>query len=82
MRIEYDRNACDAWFQCVQEWDAFEMNVFEGKADLEDGEEEEEGIYVREVPEPATEDAKEAAKACPIEAIQVFENGEEINLED
>ena len=80
MRVEYDRNACDAWFQCVQEWDAFQMNVVKGKADLEGGEEAEDGIIVREVPEADTENAKEAAKACPIDAIRVFEDGDEVDL--
>jgi ferredoxin len=78
MKVEYDRNACTGWFQCVQKWDALSMNVAEGKADFEGAEEDEDGLLVRDVPEDAEDAATEAAEACPVDAIVVYENGEQI----
>lgn len=80
MKVEYDRSSCDGWFQCVQQWDAFDMNVVEGKADLIDGEEDEDGRLVREVPEEAEEDAVAAAESCPVDVIVVYdEDGTQIH---
>jgi ferredoxin len=78
MRIEYDRDTCIGMFQCVAEWDAFEKDTDAGKAVLADGEEEE-GVFVREVPDDAQLDAKFAARACPVEAIAVYDDdGEQL----
>lgn len=74
MRIEFDRRTCSAWFQCVQHWDAFEMNIAESKADLEDAEEIEDDLFARAVPEAVEEDAKNAAEACPVDAIEVYDD--------
>lgn len=73
MRIEFNRRTCSAWFQCVQHWDAFDMNVVEGKADLEGAEEVETDFWAREVPAGAEEEAKAAAEACPVDAITVYD---------
>ncbi|WP_123536923.1 ferredoxin [Halosimplex salinum] len=79
MRIEYDRDTCIGMFQCVAEWDAFERDTDAGKAVLADSEEAEEDIFVREVPEDAEMDAKFAARACPVDAIEVYDDdGEQI----
>jgi ferredoxin len=79
MRIEYDRDTCIGMFQCVAEWDAFERDVDAGKAVLVDGEETEANLFVREVPEDAELDAKFAARACPVDAIAVYDDdGEQI----
>ena len=78
MRIEYDRTTCIGMFQCVAEWDAFERDVDDGKADLVDAEEPEEGLFVREVPEDAELDAKFAARACPVDAIRVYDDDGEL----
>ncbi|MBP1986138.1 ferredoxin [Halolamina salifodinae] len=79
MRIEYDRDTCIGMFQCVAEWDAFERDEDAGKAVLVDGEETEEDLFVREVPEGAELDAKFAARACPVDAIRVYDDdGEQI----
>ena len=79
MKVEYDRTACAAWFQCVQKWDAFEMNMTAGKADLEDAEETEDGLFVREIPTGAEEKARAAAEACPVDAIRLLDDdGEQI----
>lgn len=82
MRIEYDRLACAGWFQCVQEWEAFDMNMAEGKADLDGAEEPETDVFVREVPKDAETAAKAAAESCPVDAITVYEDGERVDLED
>lgn len=79
MRIEYNRVACTGWFQCVQEWDAFEMNMAAGKATLEGGEQADDGIFVREVPEGEEENARDAAEACPENAIVLYDDdGEQL----
>ncbi|WP_135365396.1 ferredoxin [Halosimplex halophilum] len=78
MRIEYDRETCIGMFQCVAEWEGFERDSDAGKAVLVDGEEREEDIFVREVPDGAELDAKFAARSCPVDAIEVYEDGEQI----
>ncbi|ADE04297.1 MULTISPECIES: ferredoxin [Haloferax] len=79
MRVEYDRDTCIGMFQCVDEWEGFEKNVDDGKADLVDGEETDDGVFVREVPEDAEFDAKFAARVCPVEAIRILDDdGEQL----
>jgi ferredoxin len=79
MQIEFDRDTCIGMFQCVAEWDAFERDEDAGKAVLTDGEEVEEDLFVREVPEGAELDAKFAARACPVDAIVVYDDdGEQL----
>ncbi|ELZ95271.1 ferredoxin [Haloferax mucosum ATCC BAA-1512] len=79
MKVEYDRDTCTGIFQCVDEWEAFTKNLDDGKADLEDAEEVEDGTFVREVPEDAEFDAKFAARVCPVEAIRIIDDdGEQL----
>jgi ferredoxin len=79
MRVEFDRNTCIGMFQCVEEWDAFEADRDDGKADLADSEEREDGIFVREVPDDAEFDAKFAARVCPVDAITIYDDdGEQL----
>ena len=79
MRIEYDRDTCIGMFQCVAEWDAFEEDKDAGKAVLVDSEERDEDLFVREVPDGAELDAKFAARACPVDAITVYDDdGEQL----
>jgi ferredoxin len=79
MRVEFDRETCIGMFQCVAEWDAFERNEEAGKADLADAEAAESGLFEREVPEGDELDAKFAARACPVDAIAVYDDdGERI----
>jgi len=74
MHVEYDRDTCIGMFQCVEEWGAFEENRDDGKADLADSEETEEDLFVREVPEDAELDAEFAARACPVDAIRLYDD--------
>jgi len=79
MYVEYDRDTCIGMFQCVAEWDAFERDEDAGKAVLADSTEEEEDLFVREIPDDAEFDAKFAAQACPVEAIRVYDDdGEQL----
>ncbi|PSQ05276.1 ferredoxin [Halobacteriales archaeon QS_5_68_33] len=79
MRIEYDRDTCIGMFQCVAEWDAFERDEDAGKAVLADSKERKEGVFVREVPEDAELDARFAARACPVDAIALYDDdGEQL----
>ncbi|MFB6136224.1 MAG: ferredoxin [Halobacteriaceae archaeon] len=74
MRVEFDRDTCIGMYQCVAEWDAFVENRDEGKADLEGSEEVEDDLFVLEVPEGAELDAEFAARACPVDAISVYDD--------
>ena len=79
MRIEYDRDTCIGMFQCVDEWVAFQKDMDAGKAVLEGAEEVEEDLFVLEVPEGAELDAEFAARACPVDAIRLYDDdGEQI----
>lgn len=79
MKVEYRYRVCAGWFQCVQDWDAFEMNMMDGKAELAGSEEVEEDVYVREVPADSEEDAIAAAESCPVDAIIVYDDeGEQL----
>jgi len=77
MRIEFDRDTCIGMFQCVAEWDAFERDEDDGKADLAGSEEREGDLFVREVPEDEELDAKFAARSCPVDAITVYDENDE-----
>jgi ferredoxin len=78
MRVEFDRETCSGWFMCVDYWDAFEMNIGDGKADLVGSEEVDEAVFVREVPAGVEEDVEKSAEACPVNAIRVFEGDDQI----
>ena len=78
MRIRLDRDTCIGMFQCVAEWEeGFEKDQDEGKVDLLESEEVDTDIFEREVPEGAELDAKFAARACPVDAIAIYEDGEQ-----
>jgi ferredoxin len=85
MRVKFDRDTCIGMFQCVAEWDGFEKDTDAGKAVLVDGEETTDGeetmddVFVVEVPEGEEFDAKFAARVCPVDAIEVYdEDGEQV----
>ncbi|CDK40043.1 Vng2370c [Halorubrum sp. DM2] len=79
MRVEFDRDTCVGMFQCVAEWDAFEKNLNDGKADLADSTEAEPDLFVVEVPDGEELDAKFAARSCPVDAIEVYDDdGEQV----
>ena len=79
MRVRFDRDTCIGMFQCVAEWDAFEEDEGDGKADLAESEAVEPGVFEREVPADAELDAKFAARSCPVDAIEVYDDdGEQL----
>ncbi|MFO7925064.1 MAG: ferredoxin [Natronomonas sp.] len=79
MKVRFDRDTCIGMFQCVAEWDAFEENKDEGKADLADSEEVDPNVFERAVPDGAELDAKFAARVCPVDAIEIYDDdGEQI----
>ena len=79
MRVEFDEEVCIGMYQCVAEWDAFEKDKSRGKAVLEDADEVEDGVFVREVPEASELDAKFAARTCPVDAITIYDDdGEQL----
>ena len=77
MKIEFDRDTCIGMYQCVAEWDAFEKNLDDGKADLRGSEEVEADLFALEVPEDAEFDAKFAARVCPVDAIRLLDDAGE-----
>ena len=79
MYVEFDRDTCIGMYQCVAEWDAFEKNLNDGKADLVDSEEPETDVFVVDVPEGEELDAEFAARACPVDAIALYDDdGEQV----
>jgi ferredoxin len=78
MRIEFDRDTCIGMFQCVAEYDAFEKDVDAGKAVLVDAEEIDEDLFALEVPEDEKLDAKFAARSCPVDAITLYDDDEQL----
>jgi ferredoxin len=79
MRVEFDHDTCIGMFQCVAAWDEFERDEDAGKAILADSTETEEDLFVRDVAESEQMDAKFAARACPVDAITVYDDdGEQI----
>jgi ferredoxin len=74
MEIVYDRDTCIGMFQCVDEWARFEKDLDAGKAVLVDGEEREDGRIVREVPDGEELDAEFAARTCPVDAIELYDD--------
>lgn len=79
MKLEFDRDTCIGMYQCVDEWAGFEKNMDDGKADLVDGEEVEDDLFVVEVPEDAEFDAEFAARVCPVDAIRLYDDdGEQV----
>jgi len=56
------------------EWDAFERDEADGKADLAAAEEVAPDVFEREVPDDAELDAKFAARSCPVDAIEIYDD--------
>ena len=79
MKVRFDRDTCIGMFQCVAEWDAFRKDEDAGKAVLADSEEVETDVFERTVPEDAELDAKFAARTCPVDAIEIYDDdGEQL----
>ncbi|ELZ10934.1 ferredoxin [Halovivax asiaticus JCM 14624] len=79
MKVEFDEDTCIGMYQCVAEWGEFEKDKDRGKAVLKGAEEAEDGVFVREVPADAELDAKFAARACPVDAITIYDDdGEQL----
>ncbi|MFP4590384.1 MAG: ferredoxin [Halobacteriales archaeon] len=78
MRIEFDRDTCTGMFQCIYEWEAFTQDRDAGKAVLEGSEEVEPGRFVREVPEESAFEAEMAARVCPVDAIELYDDGDRL----
>ena len=78
MRIEFDRDTCIGMFQCVDEWNGFEKDLDAGKADLLNSEEADDDIFIAEIPEGEEFDAQYAARVCPVDAIRVYDDDEQI----
>lgn len=73
MKVRYDRNACDGMIVCLQAWDGFDQPNGEFKPVLQDADEIEEGVYEREIPKEAEDDATQSARVCPADAITIIE---------
>ncbi len=79
MKVEFDEDTCIGMYQCVVEWEGFEKDKSKGKAVLVDGEETDDEVFVREIPEDAELDAKFAARTCPVDAITIYDDdGEQL----
>ena len=78
MHVEFDRDTCIGMFQCVAEWDGFEEDEDAGKADLAGAEEVEDDLYRVEVPDGEEFDAEMAARSCPVDAIALYDDGDQV----
>ena len=78
MKVRFDRDTCIGMFQCAAEWGAFEKDEDEGKADLAGAEEIEPDVFELEIPEGDELDAKFAARVCPVDAIEIYDDGEQV----
>ena len=72
-RIEYDREGCIGAAACVAvDPERYVLND-DGKADLIEGEQQEDGKWRYWITEDQLERAKEAAEACPVAVIHVYD---------
>ena len=78
MRVEFDRDTCIGMYNCVAEWEKFVEDRDAGKATLVGSDEVEPDRYVRDVPDGEEFEAKMAARVCPVDAITVYEDDEQI----
>jgi len=78
MRVEFDRDTCIGMYNCVAEWKKFVEDRDAGKATLVGSEEVGPRRYVRDVPTSEEFDAKMAARVCPVDAITVYEDDEQV----
>jgi ferredoxin len=79
MKIVYDRETCIGMFQCVDEWATFEKDLDAGKAHLVGATEREDGRLEVEVPEDEAFEAEFAARVCPVDAIELYDDdGEQV----
>jgi len=78
MRVEFDRDTCIGMYNCVAEWEKFVEDRDAGKATLVGSDEVEPDRYVRDVPAGEEFEAKMAARVCPVDAITVYEDDEQI----
>ena len=77
-KIEYDREGCIGAAACAAADPTNWVMVDDGLADLIDGKKKGD-LWIKEIPEDQLEAMKEAAEACPVLVIKVFdEEGNEI----
>lgn len=79
-RIIYDRTGCIGAGTCeALDPDDFKL-VEDGLADLVDADDEQGGVWEKEIPEDRMEAALDAAKGCPVNVIRVVdtETGEQL----
>lgn len=77
--IEYDREGCIGAAACAAVAPDFWEMADDGKANLIEGKEEKK-VLRREIDEEELEVNKQAAEACPVKVIKIFdkETGEQI----
>jgi ferredoxin len=71
-KVIYDRKGCISALSCATlSPELFEINKKDNKADLVSGNKEE-GKFTRIIDERELDEALEAARACPVNVIHVF----------
>jgi len=78
VRVEFDRDTCIGMFNCVAEWEQFVEDTDAGKATLVGSNKTNPDLYVREVPEGEEFEAKMAARVCPVDAITVYDDDDQV----
>ncbi|PSQ44225.1 ferredoxin [Halobacteriales archaeon QS_9_68_42] len=78
MRVRFDCDTCIGMYRCVAEWNAFEKDTDDGKAGLAESEAVEPDLFERAVPADIELDATFAARVCPVDAIEGYDDGEQL----
>ena len=78
MKIEHDQDICEGRFRCIQHWDDLKKNYSQFRIDIPNGEKLDDHTIEQEIAEEFEDAVKEAAQACPTDAITVYEDGEQI----
>ncbi|QGA82250.1 ferredoxin [Halomicrobium sp. LC1Hm] len=75
-RVALDREACDGIFACLVRDDRF-VEASDGLATIGAGERDPDETVVATFDDDRIEDARQAAAACPVDAISVREGDDE-----
>lgn len=74
-KIVYDRKNCEGFLVCVSTAPEDFEEADDGLADLIKGaEQDEEGLFVKEIPDDRVDEAISAAEGCPADVIKVVDD--------
>ena len=80
-QVRLDRDRCEGIFACLVRDDRF-VEAGDGLATIEDADESDEETLTATVADDRLDDARDAARACPVGAIEVCEASEAIEASE